>query len=691
VGSFCIKGLVFSYRVCYTFVLKEIPDMGQGNIKVIENDQRLDMKRRMADIRQMHRNISRITDNKDRTCLQYLDDFMGHISQLIVKLEIFPYHLVWECLYQEAPENIPVKDGYILLDVTPKVYRQTFLTGTDFFNYGRDKYLRVALSREEFSEKFVNYFAKGIPDKVFEIPVKPGYTYFNLPVFVGDESLPRWILTLLYREENRDVVAGEDFFPFMEHLSHEIGMAGEKFQEQAAAILMEQINYQLAWGKKTERDSGIEQLKIITRLLARQLQVDWCGIFLEIEQYNMLKLEAANMGRKLPSGVPLNLLNDSIVDSFKREKNYRLLGRENLEKTVIPEMMINFEKAIRKEKKQSKQNKFYFTPYVLFEHALFFPITFGNRKPGIITLFRAKNSHEPEPSPEKRFPLESRPFSAFETDLLKRIKRQIFYVFIAHEAVQRRMRDTRNMITQVVSPISALISSTRQYTGRAIPVERIDPGKISEILYYINALSVVANQYVTNFEKLLDIDTQRLEPRWEKIPDLRKYLIDISRLYLPLCRKKFIHINVTQQTPSDISLVVDIDLFEVVISNLIENAVKYSFDPEERKKYGLQYKPATMEDKENVLLTAELDENSVFITISNYGLEIPESDRGKIFDRDFRGKAAPDGGKGSGLGLYLAKEIIAVHNGYIEIVPNTPPHNTIVKVALPKGRNEKNG
>jgi len=666
--------------------------MGQGNIKVIENDRRLEMKRRMADIRQMHRDISRITQNKDRTCLQYLDDFVEHISQLLVKLEISAYHMIWECITQEAPENIPVDDDFVLLDVTPKEYRQALLAGTDFFNYGRDKYLRVPLSHKEFSEKFVNYFENGTPGKVFEIPVKPGYTYFNLPVFAEDETMPRWILTMVYREEDMDAVGGEDFFPFMEQLSHEIGMAWDKFQENVATKLLEQINYRLAWGKKTESDSGIDQLRIITRVLARQLQVDWCGVFLENEQYNMLKLEAANMGRNLPSGVPLNLLNDTIVDSFKRNKNYRFLGRKNLEKTVKPEIMKPFEKAIRKEKKQknSKRGKHYLTPYVLFEHALFFPIAFGNRKPGIITLFRAKNNHDPEPPPEKRYSYEMRPFSVFETHLLKRVQQDIFYVLIAYDAVQKRMRDTRNMIAQVISPISALISSTRQDGGKANPGGTITPEKISETLYYINSLSIVANQYLNNFETLLDIDTHQIEPRWERIPDLRKYLIDISRLYLPLSRKKFIHINVTQQTPSDISLVVDIDLFEVVIANLIENAVKYSFDPEERFKHGLQAKPTTMEDKENVLISAKGNENSVIITISSYGIEIPKSERGNIFERDFRGTYAPEGGKGSGLGLYLAKAIIEMHEGGIELVHNTPALNTVFKITLPKGRNGKN-
>ena len=182
--------------------------MGQGNIIVIEmeNDRRMDLKKRMANIRQMHRDISHIAGNKNRSCIEYLDDFAAQISQLIVNLEIFPFHIIWECITQEAPENIPVEDRFILLDATPKEYRQAFLTKTDFFNYGRDKYYRPAFSREKFSERFLNYFNKGILDKVFEIPVKPGYSYFNLPIFAENEPMPRWILTLIYKEEDCDLI-----------------------------------------------------------------------------------------------------------------------------------------------------------------------------------------------------------------------------------------------------------------------------------------------------------------------------------------------------------------------------------------------------------------------------------------------------------------------------------------------------
>lgn len=624
----------------------------------------------LSDIRQMHRDISRITENKDRKCYEYLENFVETISHLIEKIEILPHHTIWECISQKVPENLKVEEEFLLRDATNRG--------------GREKYHSVSLTKKELNEKFVNYFQNGTLEKIFEFPVKSGHSYFNVPVFSENEQMPQWILTLVYREEDLDMVNDEAFFQFMEHLSHEIGVAWDKFQENVATKLQEQIDYRLAWGKKTESDSAIDQLKIIAGVVARELQVNFCAFFLANEDKKTLDMEAANIDLEFQFDLSLTENSDVFVNCFNRNENLRLIGRKNLEEIVKPEKMKPVEKAIREEikKKKFKRGKRYFVPYVLFEHALLFPIASEARRPGIITLFRSKQTQKPEP-PE-RFDYVTRPFSEFETNLLRKVQRYVFYIFISHDAVQRRMRDTRNMISQVIRPISALISKTRIFTRKPVPGEA-PPEKVTETLKYVNALSVVANQYMSNFQKLLDIDTRSLKLQREKIPDLRKFLIDIARLYIPLSLRKFIHVNVTHKTPSNIHLEMDKDLFDLAISNIIENAVNYSFDPEGRAKHGFQAEPASMEDEENILITAEQEKNSIAITVSSCGIEILESERRKIFDRYFRGDyALREARKDSGIGLYLVKKIIEKHKGTIELVPKTSPYNTVFRIKLPR-------
>jgi signal transduction histidine kinase len=58
----------------------------------------------------------------------------------------------------------------------------------------------------------------------------------------------------------------------------------------------------------------------------------------------------------------------------------------------------------------------------------------------------------------------------------------------------------------------------------------------------------------------------------------------------------------------------------------------------------------------------------VVISVSDTGPGMPSEERGQVFTRFFRGKAALDSGMpGAGLGLSIAKEIIDRHQGMIEI------------------------
>jgi hypothetical protein len=638
--------------------------------------------RGMADIRQMHRDIPKILKNKSRKCHEYVDDFLGEISYLIEKLEICSYHMIWECIGEKVPENFSGGENYILRDVTNKQYRNAPIGKNDFFHYPRDKYLPMQLSKKEFGKKFIDYFKNGTLAKVFEIPLKSGYAYFNLPVFSEDEEMPRWIVTLIFREDDIESISGEDFFDFMEHLAQQVGMAWDKFQESTAAKLLEDMEYKPGGEDKAKSHSPLDQLKIISRILAREIQVDWCAFFLVNEEENTLGLEAGNVDLDFSLQYSLTDRSDIMVHCFNGNEIIRLCGRERLEEIVKPEAMKPVEKGIRKEKKKNKleEGKRHFTPYILFEHALFFPIAFGTRKLGVVTLFRARRVQEPQPL--DRFEYTTRPFSEFETHLLKKVQRYVFDIFVSHDAVQQRIMDIRNIVSQVISPISAAISSTDKPTPGDTTREDV-PTDMSEKLHYVNALSRIAGLYVTNFEKLLDIDTHPLELRMEKIPDLRKYLIHFARLYTPLIRPKCIHLNVTRQTPSDISLEVDRELFDLVIANIIDNAIKYSFTPEDRLRHDLQPKPKTTEDVENVLLSAEKNQNSITITVSSYGIELTEEEKRNIFNREYRGSQAPDRAKGTGIGLYLTSEIIHMHGGAIELVPNTPAHNTVFKITLP--------
>jgi PAS domain S-box-containing protein len=104
--------------------------------------------------------------------------------------------------------------------------------------------------------------------------------------------------------------------------------------------------------------------------------------------------------------------------------------------------------------------------------------------------------------------------------------------------------------------------------------------------------------------------------------------------------------------PSEVWATIDPLRIEQVVANLIDNAIKYS--PE-----GGQI---------DVILECERSSDAVRIVIRDHGVGVPPEHRAHIFDRFYQAHA---GGPltsmaGMGLGLYISRQIVELHDGTIE-------------------------
>jgi signal transduction histidine kinase len=99
------------------------------------------------------------------------------------------------------------------------------------------------------------------------------------------------------------------------------------------------------------------------------------------------------------------------------------------------------------------------------------------------------------------------------------------------------------------------------------------------------------------------------------------------------------------------------------VGNLLSNALEYG-DP-----------------TQPVRVTARADGDSVRIEVWNAGAPIPEEMLPRIFEPFRRGARASR--LGTGLGLYIAREIAAAHAGRIELESSTT-HGTVVRWTLPR-------
>lgn len=167
----------------------------------------------------------------------------------------------------------------------------------------------------------------------------------------------------------------------------------------------------------------------------------------------------------------------------------------------------------------------------------------------------------------------------------------------------------------------------------------------TELIDNVVASTKELNNFINSILDLTKIESQNLT--------LRKESKDINKIIEGIVEKLEFEAGHKQMTiESELSplypIQVDTVLMNRVISNLIENAIKYA-------------------GKEKTIWVKTWDDPDwVYIEIRDNGLGIGPDDLAHIFDKFYRVKNdSTHSIKGSGLGLYLVKYFIELHNGVI--------------------------
>jgi signal transduction histidine kinase len=121
----------------------------------------------------------------------------------------------------------------------------------------------------------------------------------------------------------------------------------------------------------------------------------------------------------------------------------------------------------------------------------------------------------------------------------------------------------------------------------------------------------------------------------------------------------------TESSLPEFAVLVDRERIGHVFSNLISNAVRYT------PRGG------------NITLDAKLADGYVHFTVADTGTGIAKEYQERIFEKFFQ---VPDSGpKGTGLGLYIATEIVRAHGGEIG-VDSEPGKGSIFWFTLPAAK-----
>ena len=121
------------------------------------------------------------------------------------------------------------------------------------------------------------------------------------------------------------------------------------------------------------------------------------------------------------------------------------------------------------------------------------------------------------------------------------------------------------------------------------------------------------------------------------------------------------------EVPAEMSaVVVDKSLLRTAVKNLVTNAIKYN-------------RPGG-----RITLSAEETDESILVRVRDEGIGIAPEDRTRVFEKFFR-SSDPDAARrgGHGLGLFLTRSIVEMHNGAID-VESTPGSGSVFTIALGK-------
>ncbi|MBL8702996.1 MAG: PAS-domain containing protein [Alphaproteobacteria bacterium] len=231
-------------------------------------------------------------------------------------------------------------------------------------------------------------------------------------------------------------------------------------------------------------------------------------------------------------------------------------------------------------------------------------------------------------------------------------------------AAERDMNEQQRRFVAMAShefrtPLAIIDSATqRLIAANVVPAATPSHKRLDRIRESVSRMTEIIDRTLA---------TARLdEGRIEFLPeafDLVALAREVIRRQLTIAPDYRIDLDLTAP-----ELVVDADrrLIDHVLTNLLSNAVKYS--PRIRRAE----------------LRIDLDGDDVVIAVSDQGVGIPAGEIDRLFTRFFRASTAT-GIVGTGIGLHLVREFVAMHGGRIE-VRSEIGRGSVFTVRLPRRR-----
>ncbi len=221
----------------------------------------------------------------------------------------------------------------------------------------------------------------------------------------------------------------------------------------------------------------------------------------------------------------------------------------------------------------------------------------------------------------------------------------------------------RTPLTAIKGYLSMILSGT--YGEIKEPVKE----KMVDVMHSNERLIGLVNDLLN----VSRIESGKIEMNFKKVK-ADQFLQETIKELKIVAENKGLYLDFENQTGSEIILEMDPDRMRQVILNIIDNAIKYTQDG------GVTVRLKTQKVKVGI--------NSVLIEIDDTGEGMTQKDINNIFNSFARGSAGDlMHSEGAGLGLYIARKFVDMHNGNIWIESEGKGMGTRFIIELPIDQN----
>lgn len=237
-------------------------------------------------------------------------------------------------------------------------------------------------------------------------------------------------------------------------------------------------------------------------------------------------------------------------------------------------------------------------------------------------------------------------------------------VMVLHDVTQlRRLEQVRaefidNVSHELRTPLAAIIG----YLETLIDEPSLETPNNRKFVHVAHQHAERLTRLVDDLRSLAEIESGKVIVRCEAV-DLKQVVDEVMDMFQPQAKKK--HLQLTSAIDEDVRVWADRDRVVQILLNLVDNAIKYSFDGG------------------NISLNVLRLDEFLVLQVKDTGQGIPSMDLPRITERFYRvdrARSREEGG--TGLGLSIVKHLVQLLDGQLRI-HSEMGKGTTVEIELP--------